>query len=212
MQSFNSISTPFNSLSIQSPRTLTGWHKSEISLINYQFYLNRKSDRFDLSLIDLLYVSNFKGGNATINVDESELNIKLKSYSRLLRLIDEKFGKQSLKMLNQVETKSLVNLIMEMVSLTFLKETNIDGFKSSYLSALLHSFFPMLIPILDRRLLINMGLVQQSDLLSTKQVRKIEVFYPPLIYKMQEVFVNSTKTLRELDKEYFIIDLPNWAK
>lgn len=54
-------------------RTLTQWKKSEISLQNYQNYLSRKKDKFHLSIIDLLYILNFKGGNATINEGEHAL-------------------------------------------------------------------------------------------------------------------------------------------
>jgi hypothetical protein len=196
----------------KSVRTFTNWHKSEISLSNYQRYLDRKVNRFELSLVDLLYISNFKGGNATINVKEEELNIRLKHYSEILEEINRHFGKKSLIQLTLAETERLIIYLMDMIRLTLNHDTNIDGFKSSYLSALLHSFFPRLIPILDRRLLINMKLVSGTDLLSTKQVRNIASFYAGLIRKTRELLMESDKTLRELDREYFTIDLPAWAK
>jgi hypothetical protein len=47
-------------------RERTRWEKADISYRNYIAYLNRKSSPCELSLIDLLYVSNFKGGSASI--------------------------------------------------------------------------------------------------------------------------------------------------
>lgn len=201
-----------HSKSEYSSRTNTGWQKSEISLNNYQNYLKSKSDRFELSLIDLLYISNFKGGNATINEEAEKLRLKLKAYTAVLRDIDQQFTNRSLSSMATAETNILINLVNQLVRLCSRRDTSIDGFKSSYLSALLHSFFPLLIPILDRRLLINLNLVTRTDLLSTKQIRKIEEFYPQLIFKIRELSIKSSKTVRQLDQEYFIIELPAWAK
>ena len=57
-------------------RTLTGWNKSEISLLNYQRYILKKADKFRLGLIDLLYVSNFKGEKITINDNRPSTKIE----------------------------------------------------------------------------------------------------------------------------------------
>tara|TARA_R110002167_G_scaffold134051_7_gene319389 strand:- start:8521 stop:8706 length:186 start_codon:yes stop_codon:yes gene_type:complete len=46
------------------------WQKSKYSFENYINYISRKKDKYHLSLLDLLYISNFKGGNATINEPE----------------------------------------------------------------------------------------------------------------------------------------------
>jgi len=208
----NLFSRKVNVNSEYSSRTNTGWQKSEISLNNYQDYLITKNDRFELSLIDLLYVSNFKGGNATIDVAAETLSLKLKPYSLVLRKIDDEFKGRQLCSLTIIETNRLIDLVSDLVTLCSLFDSNIDGFKSSYLSALLHSFFPKLIPILDRRLLINLELVSQTDLLGTKQVKKIDTFYPQLIFKVRELSIEFSATVRQLDHEYFTIDLPDWAK
>ena len=194
-----------------SNRLLTLWMKSDISLNNYQNYLNRKADRFELTIVDLLYISNFKGGNATINEEEKELNIKLKSYSDIFVQIDNAFKNQTLEQLNDTEFEYLVDKIKVIIQLCQAKGTAIDGFKSSFLSALLHSYFPDLIPILDRRLLINLNLVKATDLQKSRQVNKIEIFYPMLITTIRNLCKSNRQTIRQIDKEYFIKKLPIWA-
>lgn len=193
-------------------RPLSIWTKSEISLINYQNYLNRKADRFELTIVDLLYISNFKGGNATVNEKEIELNSKLKSYSAIFIQINNAFKNQKLAQLTDSEFDNLIERIKAILQLSHIKDTAIDGFKSSYLSALLHSYFPNLIPILDRRLLINLNLVKSTDLQKSKQIKKIEMFYPLLIITMRNLCKSKDQNIRQIDKEYFIKQLPLWAK
>ena len=185
-------------------RKLTNWTKSAISLNNYQKYLNRKPDKFQLTIVDLLYISNFKGGNATINVEEELLNVKLKSYSCILIQIDNTFKKQTLAQISNSDFEKLIDYIKNILRLCQTEETTIDGFKSSFLSALLHSYFPNLIPILDRRLLKNLNLIQSTDLHKSKQVKKIETFYPNLISKIRDLCKSSNQTIRQIGKEYFI--------
>ncbi len=191
----------------------TNWLKSSVALENYSNYIKKKIERqkFDLTLIDLLYISNFKGGNATINEEESIINSKLKAYSNVLIKIDASFDGKFLSKLKEDEVFSLIKLVEEFVFLSKKEETCIDGFKSSYLSALLHSYFPNLIPILDRRLLINLGLVNEEEkhLNNQKQVKKIEIHYPKLIKVIYEK--SKSKSIRELDAEFFKIKLPDWA-
>lgn len=193
-------------------RTLTNWQKSEKSLLNYQMYLDRKPDKFHLTLIDLLYISNFKGGNATINEDEQVIEEKLKAYGHILLLIKQELSVQTLAELSDLGMERLIELSDKFLALSNHSETAIDGFKSSYLSALLHAYFPNLLPILDRRLLINLGLIDVSHLSTDGQVKNIATFYPQLIRKICEVCKSSNKTIRDVDKDYFIIQLPEWAK
>ena len=191
-------------------RTLTNWEKSEKSLLNYQKYISRKADRFQLNLIDLLYISNFKGGNATINEDERIIEVKLEAYSRVLLSIDKEYSHKTLVQLSDLQR--LIELGIEFINLSKKSETAIDGFKSSFLSTLLHSYFPNLFPILDRRLLINLDLISETNLSKDKQVKDIAQFYSNLIEKVQEICRFSNKTIREMDKDYFNKPLPNWAK
>ena len=193
-------------------RSLTNWEKSDISLRNYKNFINRKNNKFELSIIDLLYISNFKGGNATVNEDEKILSIKLKKYSEIFIQIDKTFKNQTLSGISNIEYDKLREYIDQILELNQKNETEIDGFKSSFMSALLHSYFPNLIPILDRRVLINLDLVNEKNLYSSKQVKKIEDLYPKLIAKVREISKKTNRTIREIDKEYFIINLPKWAK
>ena len=191
------------------------WKKSNVALDNYNNYINGKIElekKFDLTLIDLLYISNFKGGNATINEEENFINAKLKAYSNVFINIHETFGNKNLSTLKESEVHNLLRLIVEVIDLSKKRETGIDGFKSSYLSALLHSYFPNLIPILDRRLLINLGLVEKIEQLNNqKQVKHIEDYYPDLIKTVQKKSIELEKSVRELDEIYFKQELPNWV-
>ena len=191
------------------------WKKSNVALDNYNSYIKKKiaiGQKFDLTLIDLLYISNFKGGNATINDDESIINCKLKAYSSLFIEIDKTFGNRNLSTLEENEVESLIELVRQVVDLSKKEETGIDGFKSSYLSALLHSYFPDLIPILDRRLLINLGLVdKEKQLNNQKQVKDIENYYSELIKVIHVKSKKSKNSVRELDAILFKQELPNWV-
>ena len=79
----------------------------------------------------------------------------------------------------------------------------IDGFGSSYTSALLHFHFPTLIPILDRRVLNGAGI--NAEINAQGQVVDIERYYPELIqYFHRELRNRPEIDLRALDKELFI--------
>jgi hypothetical protein len=189
-----------------SIKAQTLWSKAKISLENYNNYLDLKQDRFHLTLIDLLFISNFKGGNATIQEETSKIDEKLKA-------IEKDFGSISLQNLDSKQLDKLIDIINDVIALSKKEETEIDGFKSSYISALLHAYFPNLIPILDRRLLINLNLVFNKDQLDTqRQVKQIETFYGDLIRKFYELSDNQKKSIRELDKEFFAYELPEWAR
>ncbi len=183
---------------------LTKWTKSNISYNNYQEFINKKSDRFKLSLIDLLYISNFKGGNATINEPEKDIECKLQSYSKLLIAIHNKFNGKALQHLEENEIEELIKLINSICDMTHKNtKTRIDGFSVSYLSALLNSYFPILIPILDRRVLINLSLVKKADIDNYGQIKNIQNFYTTLINKFMEVCKKEKINVRELDKILF---------
>lgn len=158
-------------------RAETKWIKSCKSYQNYQGYIDRKVNRFDLTLIDLLYISNFKGGNATINEPEKEINIKLISYSNKLIGIDKEFRNKSLADLTFEQKEKLKILVDDICELTFKESKNrIDGFNVSYLSTLLNAYFPEVIPILDRRVLINLELVKQDDLTDKGRLKIYSIF------------------------------------
>ncbi len=168
-----------------SPRAETLWKKSnECSYKSYQKYIKKKGkDKYVLTLIDLLYISNFKGGNATINEEEYIINQKLTKYSEILKLIHNEFKEVKLFELEKEQLGKFYRLIESICDLTENLETKIDGFSVSYLSALLNSYFPNLIPILDRRVLINSRLVEKEDIYQG-QIKSIRKFYKLLIMRI----------------------------
>ena len=181
------------------------WKKANNCYENYQNFIKGKTDRFELTLIDLLYISNFKGGNATIGEKEQEVNEKLLAYSEKLRKISKTFKSKKLSQLTDPEIKKLVGYIESVSDLTEKENTKIDGFGPSYLSALLSAYFPRLIPILDRRVLLNLKVVDKNDLNSQDQVKKIGKFYGELIQKIAKLAKKNTlKTIRNIDREIFI--------
>ena len=185
------------------------WDKSEISYQNYQEYIRNKADYFILTFIDLLYISNFKGGNATINERETVINQKLIQYSIGLKEIDKSFHGRKLSDLTDSDIENLIKMLNGIISLTDKDSfhSRIDGFSTSYLSALLNAYFPELIPILDRRLLINLKLVSDSDKDSQGQIKNIKRFYESLIKRISEKVKESGKSIREIDREYFSISI-----
>lgn len=196
------------SLQIIDNRAKSQWLKSSISFDNYQKYIDIKETRFHLTFIDLLYVSNFKGGNATINEPENEINIKLKRYSAFLKELFEKFQNKSLNDLNTLEIDDLILSVQNFFNNTVNTGLGkINGFATSYISTLLNMNFPKLIPILDRRVLINLKLVNDKDIDKQGQIKNLLMFYKPLILKMASISKNSGESIREIDYRIFILKL-----
>lgn len=184
-------------------RALQQWDKSEISYINYANYISTKTKKFKLNLIDLLYVSNFKGGYATINETEEIILEKLNIYGQLFIEINNKFENKKLNELDKNEILELNNFADKLLKLTDPKSIyKIDGFSVSFLTALLHFYFPNLYPILDRRVLNGLKLITEYDLDTQGQVKNLKDFYPKLILEFWQK--TEHKTIRELDREFFI--------
>jgi hypothetical protein len=190
-----------------SSNAATKWKKSNISFSNYQNYIKTKQSRFELSLIDLLYISNFKGGNSTINEYERMINEKLEAYSSKLIEIDREFDHKSLSELDSFQIKRLTELVLQACDLTKTSSTRIDGFSVSYLSGLLCAYFPHLIPIIDRRLLINLQIVTDQDKTKQGQIKKIQRFYPALIDKIASISKELGLSVREVDQKLFEIKI-----
>lgn len=183
-------------------RSSTQWKKKDVSYQNYIHYIKKKPKRFELTLIDLLYLRNFKGVNASIHEKENLVNAKLKKYSENLRIIHKEFGDRQLRGLSKEELRLLKSKAQSFICLTLHNSMAIDGFKTSYASALLHFHFPNLIPILDRRVLAGVGIDAKKD--TQGQVINIENYYPALIDKFYiHLKANPTKSLRDYDKENF---------
>jgi hypothetical protein len=195
---------------IDDNKAKTQWSKANISYNNYIVYIGKKINKFELTLIDLLYISNFKGGNSTINEDELIIKNKLITYSKYFKEIDAEFGSRKLVELNDTETNRLIEKVKDLCSLTKKNtESKIDGFSVSYLSALLNCYFPNLLPILDRRILINLGIVTKIHRNKQGQIKDIEAFYEILIRRMKEEAIRKRITIREIDKDLFKVKIQN---
>ncbi len=185
-------------------RAETQWTKSDVSYTNYQEYIKNKGNRFVLTIIDLFYISNFKGGNSTFNEPTEIINEKLKGYSQELSALDQNFQNISLAMLSDEKIELLIAKVKSICLLTHKNSKyKVDGFGVSYLSALLNSYFPNLLPILDRRILINLNIVSEADLDKQKQIKQIEDFYGDLIGKFANLMKETGWTIRSLDRKYF---------
>ena len=183
-----------------SDRADTNWENANRAFILYQDYLHGKPDRFVLSVTDLMYISNFKGGNASVSGTTPEIERKLESYSAILRRIDEGFGDRSLRDLLPTEVESLIALCIE--SFTILDDQRIKGFSHSYWSAMLCAFFPSLLPILDRWIVTNLGIPHEKD--SQGQVKNLQQHYPEVIRHFYKLTKSEGISIRELDKRLFI--------
>ncbi len=180
----------------------TTWEMLDHAMVHYQTYISTKKKLNTISIVDLLHVSNFKGGNASITEPEATLGQKLTSYEKVLAEIANKFSEKKLSQLNDQETNELIRLCNAVSELTKSKITKIRGFGASYASALLSAHFMELIPVLDRRILNGAGVSIEYD--SQKQVKNIAQHYGVLIKACQsELKTRNNLTLRELDKEWF---------
>jgi hypothetical protein len=178
-----------------------------VAMTHFQAHIAGKADPCSLSLVDLLHVSNFKGGNASITEPEPGLARKLRGYERVLHAIAAAFGGQALRELNAQERATLVTLAGGFLALTQTEATKIRGLGPSYASALLAAHFPELLPVLDRRVLNGAGIAVRVD--SQGQVRDLPSHYPALIEAFHESLVaNRDLTVRELDRIWFCRPLP----
>lgn len=189
-------------------RAETTWERQDVAFRNYQLLIARKKRKHELSLLDLLHVSNFKGGNASITATDEEIKKRLKSYSDVLEKLLEVFGATSLAELNERETKTLVADCGRFLRLTRIRSTYIRGLGPSYASALLAAHFPTLVPVLDRRIINGLGLTADRD--SQGQVRRIEKHYPEVIRAFRRrLRAGEANDVRELDRVLFAVPLPS---
>jgi len=188
-------------------RAETTWNLLNVAMTHFLAHIERKPDRYALSIVDLLHVSNFKGGNASITEDEPPLSNKLNVFSEALRQIAKVFGNRALRDLTAVELANLTCLADDLLALTKQEETKIRGFGASYASALLTAHFPKLLPILDRRVLNGARI--KVKLNSQGQVKNIERYYRNLIERFHaELARNHNLSIRDLDRRWFCVKLP----
>ena len=141
-----------------------------------------------------------------------QIKEKLGAYIGRLWEIEKEFYNKSLADLNSQELKRLTDLVSETCELTNNNpETSIDGFRISYLSALLSAHFPNLIPIIDRRILMNLQLVTKQDITKQGQIKNIQSFYPSLINKIATMSKKMGLSVREIDRKLFVTKINKWS-
>lgn len=184
----------------------TTWEMLNVAMAYYKDYIGKKDDRCSVSVIDLLYVSNFKGGNASITEPIESLKEKLKYYEYQLKAIDKLFKEKVLSSISDVEKEILIDLCTGFLYLTEKEDSSIRGLGPSYASALLAAHFIELIPVLDRRALNGAGIDVEKD--KQGAVKKISSHYASLINSFVEELRRAPgMKLRELDKKWFIKEL-----
>jgi hypothetical protein len=141
----------------------TTWQMLNEAWSHFQAYIQTKKDRCSLTIVDLLHVSNFNGGNASITEPIQSLPRKLKPYESALWEIDKGFSIKELVNLDEGKTSELKLRCKQFLELTRNPISEIRGFGPSYASALLAARFPNLIPVLDRRAFNGAGIDVEKD-------------------------------------------------
>lgn len=185
----------------------TKWEMLNVAMSYFQEYIQGKPTKYSLSIVDLLHVSNFKGGNASITEPEAQLVQKLDGYAKKLVEIGNLIGSQKLIELSAEKREQLKTLGMSFLDLTQKAKTNIRGFGPSYASALMAAHFPDVLPVLDRRVLN--GAEIHVEYQSQGQVKNIITYYTKLIDAFHATLSNEPSlSLRQLDKRWFSKDMP----
>jgi hypothetical protein len=182
----------------------TRWESLDVAFRNYRHYINSKTDQDALTLIDLLYIRNFKGGNASITDPEDKVSERLKLYSEIVGRIRRKFRKPFLEKLTDDQLQWLIEQAIEFINLPLRTQSQISGFGPSYASAMLAAHFPDLIPIIDRNILLGTGIIR--ELPRNGQIHNIEQHYGPLLKEFhRRVKAAVPRKIRDLDRQLFIL-------
>ena len=196
-------------LSSMAMKPETRWDLLNNTFEAYQEYRKNQGSEHSLSYVDLLYVSNFKGGNASVGDSRKEVDQTLsKYYQPQLKAIKDSFGFIKLQELTPAQYEELSRLATEFVKLTKDTDSKIRGFGVSWASALLALNFPDLLPVLDRRVLAGAGIKEGIEAMNKKggQVKNIETHYPQLLKRLSlSLNRNEALTLRQLDRKWFAI-------
>jgi hypothetical protein len=186
------------------------WEKARKAYEYAQRYIIKKSDKYNITEIDLVLVSNFKGGSASICEPIDSAQKRLLQYSEKLKEIAKHFGTENLSTLSKERLEKLVEMAFSFIKLTKEAATKINGFGPSYASALLNIYFPELLPIIDRRVL-NGAMIdgaQFADLnVKSGQVDEIEKHYKDYITYCYNRLRKSSHSLETLDRELFSAEL-----
>lgn len=187
---------------------VTRWRNAQQAYEHYQLFISAKPDKYALAFADLVFVTNFKGGNAFISEPVATFAPKLQCYEAALRACaaDQSFA-LTLATIPDPDYSRVHNAIIAFATLPEQSTSDISGFGSSFASALLHFYFPLVVPILDKRALNGSGL-PGLNVDSNNNVTNLLALYPPLIDNCRErLRQNQQLTLRELDGQLFIEQL-----
>lgn len=183
----------------ENKKAITAWENADRAFALYQDYIKSKTDRFALSVVDLMFVSNFKGGNASVSGETTEIQNNLKYYSTILREINQLFGQTPLCDLETNKVTMLIALCQK--SFLVLERYHIKGFSYSYWSAMLCAHFPNLLPILDRWVVTNLAICHEKD--SQAQIKEMRQYYSEVIWRFHRLTKERNLTVRELDRYLF---------
>jgi hypothetical protein len=186
----------------EDKRAVAGWERAQNAYQHYVEYLERKADKHALTITDLVYVKNFKGGSAIIGEPPGTIGSKLAQYESSLRAAQAKPAfRKRLEALDEKEFRDAQATMHEFAGLP--AKAHIDGFGVSFTTALMHFFFPAVVPILDRRAL-NGARIAGVKVDSQGQVTNLLELYPQLIaYTWERLRADSSLTLRSLDRQLF---------
>jgi hypothetical protein len=186
-------------------RAVATWNRAENAYQHYAGYVASKSSRHTLTVTDLIYVKNFKGGSTTIGEPVASATDKLAALSRAL--LDAASSGDLNTQLSKMDDALLVRAkrrIIDFVKLATQDGQRISGLGPSLSSALLHFYFPASVPILDRRVL-NGARIPGIQVSSQGQVSNAMTLYPALIdYFALRLREDASLTVRSLDRLLFV--------
>jgi hypothetical protein len=199
----------------QSQTAINRWEKARKAYRYAQNYISKKSNKYIVTEIDLVLVSNFKGGSASICEPLDSAQKRLLQYSDKLKEISKLFGAANLSNLSKESVEKLAEKAFAFIHLTKENDAKIDGFGPSYASALLNIYFPELLPIIDRRVLngaIINGAIFEDVKVKSGQVVDIEKYYKDYIVYCHNRLQQALHSLETLDRELFSIELQEHFK
>lgn len=196
-------------------RAVTNWGRAQHAYEHYQIFIAAKPDKYVLSFADLAFVKNFKGGSALIGEPVVTFGAKLRHYEHALRACaaDPAFA-LTLSSIPNPDYSRVRSAILAFAALRETAVSDISGFGSSFASALLHFYFPLVVPILDKRAL-NGSSVAGLKVDHNNNVTNPLQLYPALIDNCRTRLIqNQQPTLRELDRDLFIeqLRIPPFSK
>jgi hypothetical protein len=183
------------------------WKRLNIAMAHFQSYILNKTSKYDLTIIDLLFVSNFKGGNASITEPAATISDKLREYSLHLERMNRCIAGRTLVQFEDANFEEVKTLACDVLKLT-AKRSNfqISGFGPSYASALLSGYFPDVVPVIDRRVLNGARIEVELD--SQQQVKDMAQHFQVLFDRCREMLFSELMTLREVDMHWFVQPFP----